>query len=129
MSNPSTAHLTTLGNKVDGSLEASQLETFDAPKVDEVVFTSDEITSLCPVTAQPDLYHIEIRYMPNGRCVESKTLKLYLTKFRNEGIFGEALAATIADDLFAAITPHALKVTTKQQIRGGLQMTSVASRG
>jgi 7-cyano-7-deazaguanine reductase len=129
MPNPSTAHLTTLGTMVAGSLEASQLETFDAPVVDVVSFRSEEIGALCPVTNQPDLYTIEITYEPNGKCVESKTLKLYLTRFRNEGIFGEAIAATIADDLFEALKPHRLSVRAIQQVRGGLQMTTVASRG
>jgi 7-cyano-7-deazaguanine reductase len=114
---------------VAGSLEASQLETFDAPVVDVVSFRSEEIGALCPVTNQPDLYTIEITYEPNGKCVESKTLKLYLTRFRNEGIFGEAIAATIADDLFEALKPHRLSVRAIQQVRGGLQMTTVASRG
>ena len=125
-----TSHLTALGNKVEGSLEAKDLETFDAPKnVDRVIFTSHEIGALCPVTNQPDLYSVEITYEPNGKCVESKTLKLYLTKFRNVGIFGEAIAGTIADDLFDALKPHFIIVKAAQQIRGGLQMTTVASRG
>jgi 7-cyano-7-deazaguanine reductase len=129
MPNPNTDHLTALGNKIDGSLEASQLETFAAPDVDVVSFRTEEVGALCPVTMQPDLYTVEITYEPNGKCVESKTLKLYLTTFRNEGIFGEALAATIADDLYKAIEPVQLSVRTTQQIRGGLQMTTVATRG
>ena len=128
MANPNTEHLTALGSKVDGFLEADQLETFDAPNVDVVSFHTDEIGALCPVTMQPDLYTIEITYEPNGKCVESKTLKLYLTKFRNVGMFGEAIAATIADDLFGAIKPIRLSVKAIQQIRGGLRMTTVATR-
>mgnify|MGYP006268620637 CR=1 FL=1 len=129
MTNPSTTHLTALGNKVEGSLQATQLETFDAPaNVSVVSFRTEEVCALCPVTMQPDIYTIEITYEPNGKCVESKTLKLYLTKFRNEGIFGEVLTATIADDIFEAIKPHQLSVRSTQQIRGGLQMTTVASR-
>lgn len=128
MANPNTDHLTALGNKVEGSFDVSQIETFDSPDVDVVSFRTEEVGALCPVTLQPDLYIVEITYEPNGKCVESKTLKLYLTKFRNEGIFGEALTATIADDLFAAIKPITLSVRTTQQIRGGLQMTTVATR-
>lgn len=123
-----TNHLTILGNKVDGSLEASQLEKFPAPNVSEVEFESHELTALCPVTNQPDIYTIKISYVPNEFCVESKTLKLYLMRFRNEGVFGEAITARIADDLFKAIAPKAIKVETTQQIRGGLQMTSRAVR-
>ncbi len=129
MANPTTKHLKALGNKIDGSIEKEQIETFDAPNVDVVGFVTDEVGGLCPVTLQPDLYTVEITYEPNGKCVESKTLKLYLTKFRNEGIFGEALAATIADDLFEVLEPKKLSVRTTQQIRGGLRMTSIANRG
>jgi 7-cyano-7-deazaguanine reductase len=123
-----TNHLTVLGQKVDGSLEASQLEKFPAPNVSEVSFESHELTALCPVTNQPDVYTIKISYVPNGFCVESKTLKLYLMRFRNEGMFGEAITAKIADDLFEAIAPKAIRIETTQQIRGGLQMTSKAIR-
>lgn len=126
---PNTDHLTALGNKTEGSFTKEQIETFDSPVVDVVSFRSDEIGALCPVTMQPDLYSVEITYEPNGKCVESKTLKLYLTQFRNEGIFGESLTAKIADDLFFAIAPKKLSVRTIQQIRGGLQMTTVATRG
>lgn len=128
MTNPAVDHLTALGADVKGSLEPEQLEMFDAPDVDVVSFVTEEFGALCPVTSQPDLYTIEITYEPNGKCVESKTLKLYLTKFRNVGMFGEAIAATLADDLFKAIKPKRLSVRAKQQIRGGLQMTSVATR-
>jgi 7-cyano-7-deazaguanine reductase len=80
------------------------------------------------VTNQPDVYTVKISYVPNEFCVESKTLKLYLMRFRNEGMFGEAITARLADDLFEAIAPKALKVETTQQVRGGLQMTSRAVR-
>jgi 7-cyano-7-deazaguanine reductase len=123
-----TNHLTVLCNKVDGSLEPSQLEKFPAPNVSEVEFESHELTALCPVTNQPDIYTIKISYVPNEFCVESKTLKLYLMSFRQMGIFGEGITSRIADDLFDAIQPKALKVETTQQIRGGLQMTSRAIR-
>jgi 7-cyano-7-deazaguanine reductase len=121
-------HLTVLGNKVDGSLEASQLEKFPAPSVSVVEFVTHEVTALCPVTNQPDVYTVKISYVPNEFCVESKTLKLYLMRFRNEGMFGEAITAKLADDLFEAIEPKALKIETTQQVRGGLQMTSRAVR-
>lgn len=129
MGKTNTEHLKALGNKVEGSIEKDQIETFEAPVVDVVGFITEEVGGLCPVTMQPDLYTVEITYEPNGRCIESKTLKLYLTKFRNEGIFGEALTATIADDLFEVLQPKKLSVRTTQQIRGGLRMTTVASRG
>lgn len=122
--------LTVLGNKVDGSLTKDQLEFFPKPaeSLGEVSFETHEFTSLCPVTNQPDLYTIKITYMPKEKCVESKSLKLYLTQWRNAGIFGEAVATTICDDLFEVLDPLAVVVTAIQQIRGGLQMTATAER-
>lgn len=121
-------HLQALGNTITGALTWKELETFDAPDVDLVEFVTHEVTALCPVTNQPDVYTVKISYSPDGKCVESKTLKLYLMQFRNEGIFGEAITAVIADDLFRALQPKHVEVITTQQIRGGLQMTSRATR-
>ena len=66
--------------------------------------------------------------MPREKCVESKSLKLYLNSFRDEGIFGESLAAKIADDLMGALGAVHLSVETIQQIRGGLRMSAEAVR-
>lgn len=106
---------------------SKDLETFPAPaNVTSVVFTSDEVSSFCPVTEQPDYNSVIIEYQPDQLCVESKSLKLYLWTFRDERIFGEGLAHTIAQDLFDKLAPHYCKVTLIQNIRGGLQMTAVA---
>lgn len=106
---------------------SKELDTFPAPEhVTSVKFVTDEVTSFCPVTAQPDFNHVTIEYVPHKLCVESKSLKLYLWTFREEPIFGEGLANTIAQDIFAALQPHHCKVTLTQGIRGGLQMTAVA---
>jgi len=103
------------------------LETFPKPANVQVVrFKTDELTSFCPVTGQPDFNTVEIEYGPDALCVESKSLKLYLWSFREETIFGEGLAGTIAQDLFDALQPWHCKVTLEQSIRGGLQMTAVA---
>lgn len=126
----STEHLTALGSRVDGNLSWEQLETFDAPEgVTSVEFVTHELTAFCPVTHQPDLYTATIHYVPNGKCVESKTLKLYLNSFRDEGMFGEKIADVLCEDLHRALAPTYIRVTTVQQIRGGLQMTSVSERG
>ena len=126
----STDHLTALGSRVDGSLSWEDLETFAAPEgVKEVSFLTHELTAFCPVTAQPDLYTLTITYVPNEVCVESKTLKLYLNGFRDKGMFGEAIADVICDDLTKALNPLRMTVTAVQQIRGGLQMTSTSVRG
>src|SRR5208337_3778916 len=94
-----------------------------------VTMESDEVTSLCPVTGQPDWGTVIIEYAPRGLCIESKSLKLYLWSFREEGIFCEALADRIADDVFAACQPGWCLVTVVQKPRGGIKITSVAEQG
>jgi 7-cyano-7-deazaguanine reductase len=109
------------------TVPSKELETFPKPaSVKAVKFTSNEVTSFCPITEQPDFNQVEIEYQPDQLCVESKSLKLYLWTFREERIFGEGLADTIAKDLFTVLTPWSCKVTLTQNIRGGLQMTVVA---
>jgi len=109
------------------SVPSKELETFPAPAhVTQVTFTSDELTSFCPVTGQPDFNTVQIEYGPDQKCVESKSLKLYLWTFREERIFGEGLASQIAQDIFDALQPFYCKVILEQSIRGGLQMTAVA---
>ncbi len=106
---------------------SKELDTFAAPAhVTEVRFRSDELTSFCPVTGQPDFNQVEIVFAPDALCVESKSLKLYLWSFRDEALFGEKLAHTIAADLFRVLAPHWCRVTLAQNIRGGLQLTAVA---
>lgn len=118
--------LTTLGSTVR---EFQGFDTFPAPtNVTKVTMNSDELTGVCPITGQPDWYSIEIEYIPDALCLESKSLKLYLHKFRNEGIFGESLASLIADDIFDALSPHYISVTLFQKPRGGISITSVAER-
>ncbi|HID51151.1 MAG TPA: preQ(1) synthase [Anaerolineae bacterium] len=106
---------------------SKEMETFPSPPhVTLVRFTSDELTSFCPVTEQPDFNTVEIEYVPDKLCVESKSLKLYLWTFREERIFGEGLAAQIAQDLMDTLQPYSCKVTLHQNIRGGIKMTAVA---
>lgn len=121
-----TAELKTLGQAVR---EFQGFDTFPAPaNVTRVVMESDELTSVCPITGQPDWYTIKIEYVPDQKCLESKTLKLYLQKFRNDGIFGETLASHIADELFDALAPHEVIITLLQKPRGGISITSTAQR-
>src|SRR5215831_21372286 len=86
-----------------GSSAYAGLETFPNPGVAEVELVSDELTAVCPITGQPDLYRVTIGYRPGSVCLESKSLKLYLNSFRNEGAFCEALAVRIRDDVAAAL--------------------------
>src|SRR5262245_38975443 len=90
--------LTLLGRDARGPVDA--LETFPAPEhCGRVRFTSDEVTSLCPVTGQPDISTVVIDYRPAARCIESKSLKLYLWSFRDRKIFCEGIAGTIAAEV------------------------------
>ena len=82
------------------------LETFPNPAPDrdyEIAFDVPEFTCLCPLTGQPDFAHFKIRYVPDGLCVELKSLKLYFWSYRNEGAFHEAVTNRIRDDLVAAL--------------------------
>ena len=108
---------------------SKELDTFPKPNnVTIVRFTTNELTSFCPVTAQPDFNTLLIEYSPDRVCVESKSLKLYLWTFREELIFGEGLAHQIAEDLYEALDPHWIKITLSQGIRGGLQITVEAEK-
>jgi 7-cyano-7-deazaguanine reductase len=111
-----------------GSDAYAGLETFENPGVSHVEMTSDELTAVCPITGQPDLYDAKIEYWPDRLCLESKSLKLYLAGFRNEGAFCEALAVQIRDDVAAALELPADKarVTLRQKARGGISIVATA---
>jgi len=116
-----------LGKKSNSA--SKQLDTFPTPdNVSIVKFESNELTSFCPVTHQPDFNQVVIEFAPDKLCVESKSLKLYLWSFREEAKFAEALAGEIANDIFSAIQPNWVKVTLTQNIRGGLQLTATAEK-
>jgi 7-cyano-7-deazaguanine reductase len=109
--------------------EYGQLDTFPAdPDLSLVELTGDELTALCPGVAglQPDFYRWSIRYRPRQRCIESKSLKLYLLTFRDEPIFAEHLCARIARDL-AAVLDTEVTVRLTQQRRGGIETTAEAT--
>jgi 7-cyano-7-deazaguanine reductase len=111
--------------------EYGRLDTFPAdPAQTFVELSGDELTALCPgVDAlQPDFYRWSIRYRPNDRCVESKSLKLYLLTFRDERVFAEHLAARIARDL-AAVLDTVVTVRLVQGRRGGIETTAEAEAG
>ena len=111
-----------------GSEHYAGLETFPNPGVELVEMTSDELTAMCPVTGQPDLYVVSIEYAPDELCLESKSLKLYLARFRNEGVFCEALAVRIRDDVAEALglDQSRVTVTLEQKARGGITITAIA---
>ena len=111
-----------------GSEHYAGLESFPNPGVTEVDMTSDELTAVCPITGQADFYLVSITYSPQGLCLESKSLKIYLSRFRNEGVFAEALAVKIKDDVAAALEldRSAVTVTLEQKPRGGITITATA---
>jgi 7-cyano-7-deazaguanine reductase len=114
-----------LGNKT--STPTRRLEVFPAPPhVTKVVLESDEVTSLCPVTGQPDWETVRIEFEPDAYCIESKSLKLYLWSFREEGAFCENLAARIALDVYEACKPHRVSVVVTQKPRGGIVISATA---
>jgi 7-cyano-7-deazaguanine reductase len=117
--------LTVLGHTVREPID--HVEVFPAPAhVTSVTFTSEELGSVCPVTAQPDLSTVTIEYAPREWCVESKSLKLYLWRFRDRAVFAEALAAEIAGEIMTTAEPAHVVVTLVQRPRGGIELKAVA---
>lgn len=103
------------------------LETFAAaPETTRVICVSDEVTAVCPVTGQPDWYKVTIDYVPDERCVESKSLKLYLQSFRNAGHFCEDFSKILCKGLFDALLPEFIEVTVEQKPRGGVSIIATS---
>ena len=126
--NPTTANLTILGNTVREAIP--HVEVFPAPADVKVVrFTTDELSSMCPVTRQPDLSHVVIEFQPREWCVESKSLKLYLWNFRDRAVFAEALSAEIAREIMGTAKPTWVRVTLTQRPRGGIELQAVTELG
>jgi 7-cyano-7-deazaguanine reductase len=109
-----------------GSEHYAGLESFPNPGVSQVEMVSDELTAVCPITGQPDFYVAAVEYQPDALCLESKSLKLYLARFRDEGAFCEALAVKIRDDVAEALQlgPERVTVTLEQKARGGITITA-----
>ncbi|MFW6124895.1 MAG: preQ(1) synthase [Pirellulales bacterium] len=101
----------------------AELETFDnqyAGRQYTIEITAPEFTSVCPRTGQPDFGTIRITYVPDRKCVELKSLKLYLQGWRNEGVFYEHVTNRILDDFVAACRPVRCTVTADFTPRGGI---------
>jgi len=106
------------------STPTRELQTFQNPNPErdyEIAFEAPEFTCLCPMTSQPDFATIRIRYVPDQKCVELKSLKLYLWSYRDEGTFHEAVTNRIANDLITALSPRYLYVEGDFYIRGGIK--------
>jgi 7-cyano-7-deazaguanine reductase len=105
------------------------LETFDSPNSSRdyhIHIEIPEFTCLCPKTGQPDFATLFLDYIPDLRCVELKSLKLYIWSFRDEGHFHEAVTNRILDDLVAATDPRFMRLTSKFYVRGGIFTNVVA---
>lgn len=115
-----------LGNTVKNPTH--KLESFSCPDgVSSITLECSEVTSLCPVTGQPDFATVKIYYMPKDLCIESKSLKLYLWQFRNQGIFCEELAARIREDIIDAVDPRIVDVEVLFAKRGGISIRAQSS--
>ncbi len=109
------------------------LETFPNPqdikRPYQITLSFSEFTSLCPKTGQPDFASVHISYFPREKCVETKSLKLYLFAYRNEGSFMERIATTIMNDLVAILEPRFLYVEMDFKARGGIGLVVDAKYG
>ncbi len=104
------------------------LDTFDnpAPQRDYTIqIAMPEFTCLCPKTGQPDFAQLDLAYVPDGLCVELKSLKLYLWSFRDVGAFHEAVTNAILDDIVAACRPRYARLSARFNVRGGTYPTVV----
>ena len=118
--------------KRPSSKPTRRLETFASPRPGrpfEVVFETSEFTCLCPLTGQPDFAKLRITYRPDQLCIESKSLKLYLWSFRDEGAFHETVTNRILDDLVAAARPAWMRVEGDFMVRGGIRTLVAAEHG
>src|SRR3954447_3890983 len=108
---------------------SKSLETFPNPRPERdfaIHMQIPEFTCLCPMSGQPDFATLFLDYIPDAKCVELKSLKLYIWSYRNEGAFHEAVTNRILDDLVQAIEPRFMRLTAKFFVRGGIFTTVVA---
>ena len=112
--------------------DATKLERFVNPHLQRhylIEHTTAEFTSLCPKTAQPDFATVVISYVADQWCVELKSLKLYLTDYRNQGIYYEDVTNVILNDLAKLCEPRWMHVECNWSVRGGIRSQTVASTG
>ena len=104
------------------------IDTFDNPNIQRdytIKITMPEFTCLCPKTGQPDFAKLFLEYIPEKRCVELKSLKMYIWSYRDEGAFHEAVTNQILDDLVNATSPKYMKLKAVFNVRGGVYTTVV----
>ena len=108
---------------------SKQLETFENPNPERdytIEITMPEFTCLCPKTGQPDFATLYLDYIPDRKCVELKSLKLYIWAYRSEGAFHEAVTNRILSDLVKATEPRYMQLTAEFYVRGGVFTTVTA---
>jgi 7-cyano-7-deazaguanine reductase len=120
--------LTLLGHKAEPSKKLEAFPNHNPDRFYRVTLETSEFTCLCPMTGQPDFATVKVDYAPDRNVVESKSFKLYLWSYRNEGAFHEHVINTILDDLVAVLDPHWCRVTGIFNIRGGIGITVEAER-
>ncbi|MGD8576376.1 MAG: preQ(1) synthase [Thiohalophilus sp.] len=111
------------------SQPSKTLETFDNPMPERdytIRIEMPEFTCLCPKTGQPDFATLYLEYVPEAKCVELKSLKMYIWSYRDEGAFHEKVTNTILDDLVRATEPRFMRLTAKFSVRGGIYTSVVA---
>ena len=112
--------LTVLGHSAKPSKKLEAFPNRTPGRYYLVTLETDEFTCICPATGQPDFADILVEYVPDKKIVESKSFKLYLWSYRNEGAFHEHVVNQILDDLVAALDPHYCKVSGAFNVRGGI---------
>lgn len=105
------------------SQPSKELETFDNPHPERdytIRMEIPEFTCLCPKTGQPDFATFELEYVADKKCIELKSLKIYMWSFRNEGAFHEAVTNQILNDMVKACEPRFMRLTGEFNVRGGI---------
>jgi len=115
--------LTLLGRKAEPSKKLEAFPNRSPERYYLVTLETSEFTCLCPMTGQPDFANIRVQYVPDEKVVESKSFKLYIWSYRNEGAFHEHIINRILEDLVKTLDPHWCKVTGVFNIRGGIGIT------
>src|SRR6201982_2723661 len=131
MAKAKRSNFTLLGRseaRIPASPTEARLETFPNPAPPRnywIHFETDDFTSVCPVIGQPDFARIDIDYVPDRLCIESKSLKFYLASYRNERAFNEAVTNRILADFLKGCAPREVIVTAEFSARGGITLTVV----
>lgn len=111
------------------AIDTAVLETFPYDGAEQEILTETrDFSAVCPFSGLPDYALLRITYVPSDRCVELKSLKYYITSYRNVGIYQEHATARLADDLFRLLAPRRLRVETIYNVRGGFETTCRVDR-